>query len=288
MLCFYTILSSTLFKISLLYWLQQHTPMPPLEREPSTVTLGKDGVCEKEDLVRQAAHMAENFEPQASTWGTELDMLDSGVLEPKTGIEFPYLLSCKSRNSSCAGSQVLAGVGIKTLDIIFIKTIKIYAFGFYIKPDGLSAQLREKYGSFSADTLKNNLGFYEDLLRSDLEMTVRLVVHYKGLRAGMVRSAFDTSLRNRLKKINGEENEEGLLIFNSYFSESLTLSQGTIIHFQRLPGGHLRTEINGSLIGNIHSNDFCRALFDIYIGDPPVSLKAKQEIGEKVWQLLKY
>lgn len=261
--------------------------MPPFEKESSGMGLGKDEDIEKGDPVRHAALMAESFEPRVPTWGFELNMLGSLVREPKTGIDFPSLLSCKNQISS-SSCQVLAGIGIKTLNIVRIKTVKIYAFGLYIKPDGLCAQLPENCGSFSAEELKNNVGFYENLLRSDLEMTVRLVVHYKGLRAGMVRSAFDSSLRNRLKKINGEEDDEGLHIFNSYFSENLPLSSGTVIDFRRLSGGQLKTEMNGSLIGNIYSNDFCRALFDIYIGDPPVSLKAKQEVAEKVWQLLKY
>eukprot|EP00250_Pteridium_aquilinum_P034995 c8432_g1_i1 orf=200-1156(-) len=263
-------------------WLQFSTLMPPLEKTSSIMTLCKDGDIEKEDSVRRAASLATNVEPQVPA----LNVLGSVVLEPKTKIEFPSFLSCKDRSSG-ASSQVLAGVGINSLNIVRIKTIRIYAFGFYINPDGLMAQLGGNYGSFSAEELKNNPAFYEDLLRHDLEMTVRLVVHYKGLRAGMVRSAFDSSLRNRLKKIKGEEDDEGLHIFNSYFSESLTLTRGTIIDFQRLSGGQLRTEINGSLIGNIYSNDFCRALFDIYIGDPPVSLRAKQEVGEKISQLLK-
>lgn len=269
------------------------TIMPPLEKLSSNLALcGVDSLedgdtdCKDGDSFRQVAITDKSVEPQISAGCGWMNILGSVVVEPKTGIKFPSFLSCEDQSLG-ASSQVLVGVGFKSLNIIKIKSIKIYAFGFYIKPDGLKVQLGEKYRALLSEELKNNFSIFEDLLRHDLEMTVRLVVHYKGLKVGMVRSAFDTSLKNRLRKIKGVEDDEGLHLFNSYFSENLSLSRGSVIDFQRLSGNQLRTEIDGRLIGTICSGDFCRALFDLYIGDPPVSLKAKQEIGEKVCQLLR-
>lgn len=256
--------------------------MPPFENRSLLVALCIDGQPEKEESARQVASANGSNNLEVTGEGIGMNM----VLEPKTGIEFPSLLARKHENSS-SNSQVLAGVGIKGFSIVKIKTVKLYAFGFYIEPNGLRAQLGGNHKLLSTEELTDDPSVYEEILRHDLEMTVRLVVHYKGLKAGMVRSAFDTSLRNRLKKIKGEEDDEGLHSFNAYFTESLPLSRGTVIDFQRVQGGQLRTEINGKFVGVIHSNIFCRALFDIYIGDPPVSLKAKQDIGEKVFQLLK-
>ncbi|MCO5594537.1 hypothetical protein L7F22_048569 [Adiantum nelumboides] len=185
-----------------------------------------------------------------------------------------------------APTGVLAGVGLRGLTIMKLKSIKIYAFGLYIRPDALKAQLSDKYGAVSSEELKHDPHFFADLLSHDVGMTVRLMVHYKALKMGMVRSAFDTSLRNRLKKIKGTEDDEGLETFASYFSQNLLLPRGTIIDFKWLPGGQFRTEIDGHPLGTIHSLDFCRAFFDQYIGDPPVSSKTKEEIGEKLSQIL--
>lgn len=269
--------------------------MPPLENSPPKLVPHVD-VLEEEDPdskipIRQGVTMDQVGEVQNCQieCGLKVDTMNDMVLEPKTGFKFPMVLSrdiCLDQTLD-ASTQVLAGVGIKSLTLVKLKSIKIYAFGFYIKPDGLKAQLGEKYGLVSPEELKHKACFYEDLLRRDLEMTVRLVVHYKGLKTSMVRSAFDTSLKNRLKKIKGVEDDEGLHIFNSYFSESLSLSRGTVIDFQWLPGGCLRTEVDGRLLGTIYSQDLCRAFFDIYIGDPPVSLKAKQDIGEKLGHMLR-
>lgn len=265
--------------------------MPPLEKLPSKLLPSQVDVIEDEasDKEVQEVVVGDVATPQVHTNSSKLkDNLDKVVVEPKTGFQFPTILCSDVFQSQTLGTsmQVLAGVGLRSLTIVKLKSIKIYAFGFYIKPDVLKEQFSEKYGAVTPEELKHNPCFFEDLLRHDLGMTVRLMVHHKGLKMGMVRSAFETSLKNRLKKLKGVEADEGLDIFNSYFSQNLSLPRGTVIDFQWLPGGELRTEIDGKLIGTIHSRDFCRAFFDIYIGDPPVSLKTKEDIGEKLGQIL--
>ncbi|KAH7435766.1 hypothetical protein KP509_06G079000 [Ceratopteris richardii] len=215
------------------------------------------------------------------------DKEDKVIIEPKTGFQFPAILSSDTALQSMYSSkQMLAGVGLKSTTVMKLKSIKIYAFGLYIRPDDVKAKLSKKYGALPSEELKRDPSFYADLLSHDLGMTVRLMVHYKSLNMGMVKRAFDTSLRNRLKKIKGIEEDEGLEIFNSYFSQDLFLPRGTTIDFRWLPGGQLRTEIDGNHLGTIYSHHLCRAFFDIYIGDPPVSIKAKEDIGENLARIL--
>lgn len=259
--------------------------MPPFGNSPSKF------LPPHVDMLEVADSMDQNSESQVCRLdgGLKAESLNETVVEPKTGFKFPMVMSreiCQDE-AIATNSQVLAGVGVRNVTVVKLKTIKIYAFGFYIKVDKLKSQLGEKYATVPPDELKHDSCFYEDLLRHDLEMTVRLMIHKRGLKMGMVRSAFDASLKNRLKKIKGVEADEGLNIFNSYFSENLLLSRGSIVDFQWIPGGQLRTEIDGRLIGTIHSHDLCRAFFDIFIGDPPVSLKAKQDIGEKLGHMLR-
>jgi hypothetical protein len=83
--------------------------------------------------------------------------------------------------------QVLAGVGVRSKAIIKLKSINIYAFGVYVQPDHLVAQLGEKYNGIPPEVLRDQPEFFNDLLRHEVDMTVRLVVHYKGLNMGMVR-----------------------------------------------------------------------------------------------------
>ncbi|MCO5606349.1 hypothetical protein L7F22_060537 [Adiantum nelumboides] len=263
--------------------------MPPLEKLPSKLLptqLDKagDATFEKEGVLEETVESVDISQIQLYEFSGQ----HSVVVEPKTGFQFPAELCPDpySIQSAKTGKQVLAGVGLRGLTIMKLKSIKIYAFGLYIRPDVLKAHLSDKYGAVSSEELKHDPRFFADLLSRDLGMTVRLIVHYKALKMGMVRSAFDTSLRNRLKKMKGTEDDEGLETFASYFSQNLLLPRGTIIDFKWLPGGQFRTEIDGHPLGTIRSLDFCRAFFDQYIGDPPVSSKAKEEICEKLSQIL--
>lgn len=214
------------------------------------------------------------------------------VVEPKTGLEFPTQLSCNNVDDQAGDGrpscQILAGVGARSKEIMKFKSIKIYAFGLYVQPDHLRGQLGEKYKGFTAEELKNRPDILEDLLRRhEVEMTLRLVVHYKGLKMEMVRNAFQDSLKNRLNKIEGGANDKGLQTFCSYLSNDIRLYQGSTIDIRWQPGGRLRTEIEGRRVGVIHSPPLCQAFFDLYIGDPPVSAVAKQEIGANLARILR-
>lgn len=210
------------------------------------------------------------------------------VTEPRTGIKFPTALvshGCGSSNTSPI-SQVLVGIGSRSKTVAKVKSLKIYAFGLYVQPDSVCKKLGERYSTLPLEELKNHPDLFEDMLRQDLQMTVRLVVHYRGLKLGMVRNAFEGSLRRRLRKIKGVADDDGMIAFCSYFSKDISLSPGTTIDFHRLSGGRLRTEIGGKELGTIYSHDLCRAFFDLYVGEEPVSLKAKQDIGENIGRVL--
>lgn len=212
----------------------------------------------------------------------------SDVTEPRTGIRFPTALishDCGRSNRSPI-SQVLVGIGSRCKTVAKVKSLKIYAFGLYVHPNSVCKKLGERYSNLPLEELKNHPDLFEDLLRHDLQMTVRLVVHYKGLKLSMVRNAFEGSLRRRLRKIKGVADDDGMIAFCSYFSKDISLSPGTTIDFHRLSGGKLRTEVGGEELGTIYSHDLCRAFFDLYVGEEPVSLKAKQDIGENIGRVL--
>ncbi|KAB2077240.1 hypothetical protein ES319_A06G087500v1 [Gossypium barbadense] len=186
------------------------------------------------------------------------------AIEPRTGIEFPTILDnmLDTQNNSSLASEVLVGTGSRTMKIIKIKSLKVYAFGFYIHPYSVCKKLGAKYASIPVDELNKHNDFYQDLLSEDIGMTVRLVVNCNGMKVNTVRDAFEKSLRARLVK-------------------------GTIIDFQRTADGQLITKIGGNQIGAVHSKDLCRAFFDMYIGDFPVSEQTKEDIGRNVANIIR-
>ncbi|OIW12076.1 hypothetical protein TanjilG_15316 [Lupinus angustifolius] len=218
----------------------------------------------------------------------ELNMTKPAV-EPKTGIEFPVVLENVSpgNQSSSFNSEVLVGTGSRTMTIVKIKSLNLYAFGFYVHPYSLCEKLGPKYASISADELNSHHGFYHDLLREDINMTVKFVVNCKGMKINSVKDAFEKSLRARLVKTNPFTDFHCLTAFGSYFSEDIPLPLGTVIKFRRTVDGDLITEIGGNQIGSVHSKDLCRAFFDMYIGDVPVSEQTKEEIGRNVANIIR-
>ncbi|PSR93628.1 Fatty-acid-binding protein [Actinidia chinensis var. chinensis] len=210
------------------------------------------------------------------------------AVEPRTGIEFPTILDniLEGEKNSSLMSEVLVGTGSRTMTIIKIKSLKVYAFGFYIHPYDVCVKLGPKYGSIPVGEV-NNHDFYKDLLREDINMTVRLVVNCNGMKINTVRDAFEKSLRARLVKTNPDTDFNCLRTFGSLFAEDILLHTGTTIDFRQTADGHLITEIGGNQIGAVHSKELCRAFFDMYIGDVPVSEQTKEEIGRNVASIIR-
>ncbi|GJP46397.1 hypothetical protein CLOM_g5690 [Closterium sp. NIES-68] len=205
------------------------------------------------------------------------------LVEPKTKHSFPVMLRQDGH-----GAGLLAGVGIRDTVIARIKSIKIYAFGVYVSPSSLGGDghLKAKYGAMPLDELRVSQEFYNDLLSREIPMTVRLVLHYRGLNMKMVRNALNTSLSNRLTKLLGHADDPGFHTLNEYLSQPHSVKRGTTIDFTWQPGGRLLTEIDGRRMDPIVSAPLCRAFFDLYIGNPPVCEKAKQRIGEGIGRMI--
>ena len=68
--------------------------------------------------------------------------------------------------------------------------------------------LGDKYEKLSGSQLVENKEFNDDLLDSDISMTVRLQIVYSKLSIRSVRSAFEESVGRRLQKFGGSNNGE--------------------------------------------------------------------------------
>ncbi|XP_051204371.1 fatty-acid-binding protein 2 [Lolium perenne] len=204
------------------------------------------------------------------------------AVEPKTGIKFPAFLE----DEASPATAVLVGVGFKGMKIMRVKNLNLYAFGLYMQPQSICEKLGPKYASVPTTKLKDDPDFYNDLLRENLHIRVRLVVNYNGLSIGAVRDVFEKSLGLRLQKMNPNTDYRCLKTFGSYFTEDIPIPAGTKIDFCQTSDGQLITEIDGRQISAVQSKDLCRAFFDMYIGDSPVSLEAKKEVARNVAGLM--
>ncbi|XP_010675166.2 fatty-acid-binding protein 1 [Beta vulgaris subsp. vulgaris] len=201
------------------------------------------------------------------------DIQPPPVTESRTGSSFPSLLNA---------SQKLLGIGLRKKSVFGLKNIDVYAFGVYADEDDVKKNLKEKYGKFSASDLEDNKGFSDDLLESDVNLTVRLQIVYSRLSVRSVRSAFEDSVGSRLQKFGGLDNKELLHRFTSLFKDEMKLSKGSVIELSREHGHVLRTKIDGEEIGSIQSKLLCQSVLDLYIGEDPFDEQAKKDVMHKL------
>lgn len=176
----------------------------------------------------------------------------------------------------------MLGLGLRRKSVFGLKNIDVYAFGVYADEDGVKKKLKEKYAKLSASELKGSKDFNEDLLASDIDLTVRLQIVYSKLSIRSVRSAFEDSVGSRLQKFGGEDNKELLQRFTSQFKDDVKIPKGSVIELSREHGYVLRTQIDGKEVGSIQSKLLCQSVLDLYIGDDPFDQQAKENVMLKL------
>lgn len=232
------------------------------------------GIAASRDPQRPLLESARDFLVSRSSslplWGS-LSLAENSppVVESKTGVSFPSVVG---------GSRQLLGVGLRRKSVLGLKNIDVYAFGVYADDKDINKLLKEKYGKLSISELKESKEVSEDLMESDICVTVRLQTVYGRLSIKSVRSAFEESVGNRLKKFSPEDNKELLQRFTSQFKDEFKIPRGSVIDLSRDRGHVLRTTIDGKEVGSIESKLLCRSILDLYIGDDPLDRQAREDV----------
>ncbi|KAL2942789.1 Fatty-acid-binding protein 1 [Bienertia sinuspersici] len=218
-------------------------------------------------------HLPSIPNPQSPLWGCLSLSSDFTVTESKTGSCFPGVVK---------DSQTLLGIGLRRKSIFGLKNVDVYAFGIYANEDEVQKNLKENHGKFSASDLKENKDFSEELLKSDINMTVRLQIVYSRLSIRSVRNAFEESIGSRLQKFGGPDNKELLYRFTSQFKDDMKIPKGSVIELSRDHGHVLHTKIDGVEVGSIKSKLLCQSVLDLYIGEDPFDRQAKEHIMNRL------
>jgi len=72
--------------------------------------------------------------------------------------------------------------------------------------------------------------------------------------------------------------------FRSFFSNELT--KGTEMLFSWRPGNVLGVSIGGREVGTVESAALCRALFDVYLGNKPISPAGKKTVVARLPEIV--
>ena len=194
------------------------------------------------------------------------------VNEPRSGTPFPVSLTPPGGTTP----HWIMGTAIRQRTIF---RVKIYAFGLYVDPEGARASL-SRFAGVSASTLERDESFYRQLLDLDFAMTLRLVMT-RTVDGDDVAETFDDALRPRIARAvtgtNGSGELAGLDRFREYFDVD-KVTTGTEIVFSCSPARRLVTSFGGDERPSIDSGALCRALFDVYLGEDPISDDGKRSV----------
>jgi hypothetical protein len=198
----------------------------------------------------------------------------SVVHERSSGVAFPVELAVPGTEMT----HVITGTGIRTKT--FLK-VKVYAFGLYVDPAAASTALVD-YAGMEGKELEKNDEFFDTVLEQDFGMTLRLVMT-RDVGGEDMAEAFDGALRPRVQRAAAEMDmpggEAALDEFRGFFSVDEMTKESEIV-FSCAPDGTLRTSVKGEVQAEITSGALCWALFDVYLGEDPISGGGKKNIGK--------
>ncbi|KAF3793661.1 Fatty-acid-binding protein 1 [Nymphaea thermarum] len=193
-------------------------------------------------------------------------------IEPKTGVAFPLTLENGKR---------LHATGLRKKKVMGL-SFKIYAFGLYVDHVKMKEVVQSKFPKMPE---KPEQDMYDLIINSDFEMTVKLVIVFRGLTMSLVRKQFDTGLGASIKKLSGEKHEELLSKVMERASDSIKLPVGSVIEITRFPGFVMQTKVKGEIVGGLESELLCRAYISMYLGDEPLDEDTKESFGASIISL---
>lgn len=216
-----------------------------------------------------------------SAAGTQGQATADSVAEPNSGRKFPVHLAVPDREAV----HRLTGVGIRTRTIF---KVQVYAYGLYLDSAGAATALAVWEGT-PARELQEDPALYRALLAPSFGKSLRLVMT-RDVDGTDMADAFDGALRPRVlhwaDSTGAPGGEDALATFRGYFSID-RLGKETELVFSWLPGDTLVTAIGGEAPRVMQTPALPWALFDVYLGENPVSKDGKKAIVSGIFSLLR-
>lgn len=196
------------------------------------------------------------------------------IEEKATDIMFPSWIKVGKGENMVRHDAVSLAVRTKT-----IFKVKVYAYGLYLDMKG-AAPLVQPYVDKKWKDLMKDRNFEKAVLSDKFGKTLRLAMA-RDVDAEDMADAFDDALKPRvktfLKKGTAEDRQKGeaaVKQFQGFFTKECEEDQ--VLVFTWLPGGRLLTSIDGKKMPEIKNHALCWALFDVYVGEDPISKNGKE------------
>jgi ATP-dependent RNA helicase DHX36 len=187
-----------------------------------------------------------------------------------------------------AKPQDLALLGLAIREKYFIK-VNVYSYVVYADSTFVAKDLAAWKGK-SAKALGKDATLYKKLLSPNGTKELRMRF-CRDVDAEDIVEAFEDSLEPRIlsrrKAMEGSKAEKlkDLTTFRGFFSLD-ELKEGNELRFTWHPDGTLCTVVNGERKPDLKSQDLAWAMFDVYLGDDPISKSGKKDLVSRLPGLL--
>lgn len=181
----------------------------------------------------------------------------------------------------------LLGMGIREKTIF---NVNVYSYALYVDDGTVQSDLK-KWKGMSASKVGGDSALFKKLLTPSGTKELRLRF-CRNVDAEDIVSAFEDSLKPRileLKKTEKKTDAEklaNLATFRKFFSLD-KLKDGNELRFTWHPDGTLSTVVNGERKGDLLAPELCKALFDVYIGEKPISKSSKKKLVKRLPEIIK-
>ncbi|KAI4323105.1 hypothetical protein L6164_022737 [Bauhinia variegata] len=204
------------------------------------------------------------------------------VEEPATKTKFQQSLSLPG----CSGSLSLFGTGFRE-KVFAIIGVKVYAAGLYLNLS-LTSELNAWKGK-SADAIQEDSSFFKKIFQSPSEKSLQIIL-VRDVDGKTFWDALDDAISPRIKAPTAVD-KTALSTFRSVFQDR-PLKKGTLIFLTWLDASKLLVSVSSNGLpsavdATIESASVTSALFDVFLGDTPVSPSLKASVAEGLSQVLK-
>ena len=133
-------------------------------------------------------------------------------------------------------------------------------------------------------------------LRSSEDIDMSLMVRAaRNLPIKLLAKEYERILRRRITKVGGSQTDAALdKMIKSFDEKALpdsikqggSVKKGTLLTFTKQGSGSMVARADGQELLKVESPKLCQAVFDLYLGDQPVSKESRQAAGDAVMGMM--
>lgn len=222
-----------------------------------------------------------HFSPKAAASSTSVGTAEYKE-EPATNVKFQTSLSLPG----CSSSLSLLGTGYRE-KVFAIIGVKVYAAGLYMN-QSILIKLSSWKGRSAAE-IQEDPSLFNSIFQDPLEKSLQIVL-VRDVDGKTFWNALDEAISPRIKAPTTVD-EAALSTFRSFF-QGRPLKKGTFIFLTWLDPSKMLVCVSSdglpsSVDATVESMNVNLALFDVFLGDAPVSPSLKASVAKGLATILK-